>query len=505
MAVSRLGRYESLQRVARLTARLFWVPVSCCTSAGGARTGVGLELLRGQLTPFEAEAMKSEGVFVVKDATKDARFRSAPVVAAPRGLRFYAAVRLDAPAGTEPHLLSIMDFVSREFNEEDRELLAAMAAMADEVLSSLARKFQGLRRLAGVSGHDLHNCLTIIEGYGKLALETIVPDDPIRQNIEEICHAADRAAVLTSNLLRFSRAGSRGEPANLKDLIRKMQNLLEKVVGEEVELELRLAPDLGMVTIERATMEAGILGIAGRARNAMPEGGKLVIATTGVTFEQGVSAYFTGPGDHILLTVTDTGAPLEQAAIEEVFEPYAMSRGLELATLAARVSDAGGDIRVTSEPDQGCTFEICLPVCPVVSEESHKRAPSISQKPTETILVVDDEFFVRRLIKEVLGSLGYTIIEAADGKEALTAAQSHSGTIHLLFTDVTIPGMSGTEIASAVKEVRPGIKVIYASAYDESLIARRANEERPAYLSKPFTRDQLTRKVREVLDHTSGN
>jgi signal transduction histidine kinase len=378
-----------------------------------------------------------------------------------------------------------------------------------------SQKIEAVGRLAGGVAHDFNNLLTIITGYSQLALERLKPEDPVAAHIGEVKKAADRAASLTRQLLAFSRRQVLApQILDLNTVVANMDKMLRRLIGEDIELETRLAPDLDRVKADPGQIEQVILNLAVNARDAMPRGGRLTIETTNfVLNENYAQAHFPiRPGNYVMLAVTDTGTGMSPETLEHIFEPFFTTKeqgkgtGLGLAMVYGIVKQSGGYIYVYSELEHGTSFKIYLPKAEVKGEAQEAGpAEGHAARGVETILVVEDEASVRDLVKGVLERQGYSVLEARDGLEALEVCERHSGPIDLTLTDVVMPQMSGKELAARLKEKYPEMKVIFMSGYTEdSAIRSRILEKSAAFVQKPFGPEALARRVREVLDGAPG-
>jgi CheY-like chemotaxis protein len=341
------------------------------------------------------------------------------------------------------------------------------------------------------------------------------PADPIAADIEQIIRAANRAAELTSQLLAFARK-QMIEPRvlNLNDLVLSMDKLLRRLIGEDVELIARPAPDLGLVKVDPGQFEQILINLAVNARDAMPDGGKLTIETRNVLLGADDTRQYPEviPGPHVLLAISDTGVGMNEVTRAHIFEPFFTTKergkgtGLGLATCYGIVKQAGGHIWISSEPERGATFKIFLPRIEAEATPFASRAATVlPSRGDETILLVEDEPLVRNLAVQALRAHGYTVLVAGSGGAALAVARAHSGTIDLLVTDVVMPQMSGTQVAQQLSASRPGVKVLYISGYTENTAVHRdVLEQGIAFLAKPFTPSVLAHKVREVLDSRKG-
>ena len=377
-----------------------------------------------------------------------------------------------------------------------------------------SQKMEAVGRLAGGIAHDFNNLLTVITSYSDLLLEDLGTDDPKRSDVEQVRKAADGAAALTRQLLAFSRQQV-VEPrvVSLNAVVESLQKILRRVLGEDVELAATPGPDLGAVRADVGQLEQVLMNLAVNARDAMPTGGKLTIETGNVEHDP---AFARGHGavavrQFVMLAVTDTGVGMDEATKARIFEPFFTTKepgkgtGLGLATVYGIVQQSGGFIWVYSEPGHGTTFKIYLPRVDAPAEGVAVTAVAPVGRGTETVLLAEDAAAVRAVARQVLERQGYTVLEAPDGELALHLAQRHSGPIHLLLTDVVMPGMSGRQLADRLAPARPDMKVLYASGYtDDSVVRHGVLEEGTAYLQKPFTPESLARKVRDVLDSSKS-
>ena len=374
-----------------------------------------------------------------------------------------------------------------------------------------AQKMEAVGRLAGGVAHDFNNLLTAILGSADLVLDTLTAGAPERGEVEEIRKAALRAADLTHQLLAFSRQQVIAPTVlNPNAVVANMDKLLRRLLGEDVELRAVLAPDLATVKADPSQLEQVILNLAVNARDAMPNGGKLTIETQNVDLDQ---EYVRGhlsaqPGPFVMLAVSDTGVGMDAATQARIFEPFFTTKetgkgtGLGLATVYGIVKQSGGWIWVYSEPGDGTTFKIYFPrAAEPAAPAAPSPAPPVSVRGSETVLLVEDDEMIRTLVPKVLKANGYTVLVAANGREAERVAGQHDGPIHLLMTDVVMPGMSGREVAQRLAAARAGIRVLYLSGYtDDAIVHHGVLEPGVAFLQKPFTPAVLGRKVREVLD-----
>jgi len=375
-----------------------------------------------------------------------------------------------------------------------------------------AQKMEAVGRLAGGIAHDFNNLLMVIQGYGDLLVERLPTGDPLRRNAEQIQMASQRASSLTRQLLAFSRKQMLAPKIlNIQTVVADMEKILRRLIGEDVQLETSSAPDLGLVKADRSQIEQVILNLAVNARDAMPQGGRLTIETANVELDASYShpPAVLSPGKYVMLAVTDNGCGMDAETQAHVFEPFFTTKekgkgtGLGLATVYGVVKQSGGYVWVYSEPGRGTSFKIYLPrivETAVPAGREGKSDMQVPQRGSETILLVEDEKGVRELAREYLTSSGYTVIEAEDGHTALELAAMHVGPIHLLLTDVVMPGISGRELAERVGQIRPGIKIIYMSGYtDQAVVHHGILENDAILLQKPFTLMTLAGKLREML------
>jgi len=373
-----------------------------------------------------------------------------------------------------------------------------------------SQKMEAVGRLAGGVAHDFNNLLTAITGYSDLSLRRLKPGDPLRRNIEEVKRAAGRAADLTHQLLAFSRKQVlQPRVLDLNAVISEMEKMLRRLIGEDVELLYDLSPSLGRVKADPGQLQQVLLNLAVNARDAMPGGGKLIIQTANTYLDREYAGQHIAvvPGPYVILAVSDNGCGMDEATRVKIFEPFFTTKeqgkgtGLGLATVYGIVKQSHGNIWVYSEVSQGTTFKIYLPLVEGDAEPVRPAAAAESLSTgTETILLVEDDEMVRRITGAILRQAGYGVLEAAEGESALRTCRLHEGAIHLVLTDVVMPGMSGRVLADRLKELRPDASVLFMSGYtEEAIVHHGVLHEGVNFLEKPFTPDGLTRKVREVL------
>ena len=396
----------------------------------------------------------------------------------------------------------------------DRELREAASRRERRRLEEQVRhaqKMEAIGRLAGGVAHDFNNLLTVITGYSELLLGgSVALPESVRTGLEEIKKAADRGGSLTRQLLIFSRKQKLSlKSVNLNDLVANMEKMLGRLIGEDISLFTRLQPDLGLVRADVGQFEQVVMNMVVNARDAMPDGGKLTIETSNVSLQ--TQQPDLKPGPHVLMAISDTGIGMTPETQSHIFEPFFTTKesgkgtGLGLATAYGIVKQSNGGIRVYSEPGQGTTFRIYLPRVDQPLEAAAAEPITVhSMNGTETVLVVEDDPEVRKLICEILRGRGYRVLETRTGDEAVQVAQSHQGPVQLVLTDVILPEISGPDIVKGVKQYKPGIRALYISGYtDEAVLRHGMLEKGVTFLSKPFMPEMLVRKVREVLDASS--
>jgi two-component system, cell cycle sensor histidine kinase and response regulator CckA len=372
-----------------------------------------------------------------------------------------------------------------------------------------SQKMEAVGRLAGGIAHDFNNLLTAILGYSELLEHLLPADQPGREEATEIHRAAWRAAELTRQLLAFSRSQVlQPRVMDLNEAVLALESLLRRVLGEGIRLELATAPDLWPILADPGQIEQVIINLATNARDAMPDGGTLTIATSNVTRVGGAAGSGGAAGEFVLLSVSDTGHGIDKATIARVFEPFFTTKelgrgtGLGLSTVHGIVSQTGGDIVVESELGNGTTFRVSLPrsrdSLPQPNDAvTHADAP----RGAETVLLVEDDAVVRRLVRGTLEGFGYTVLEAESGAAALAAASTHPGPIAAVVSDLVLPGMGGRELVEELVRLRPRLGVLFMSGYTDDPIVRLGGFAPGAdYLQKPFTPSALALKLRAVID-----
>ncbi len=374
-----------------------------------------------------------------------------------------------------------------------------------------AQKMEAVGRLAGGVAHDFNNLLMVISGYAEVLLEHTRKNDLLYPKIEAIHQATDRATTLTRQLLAFSRKQLLElKVVDLNLIVEDIKRLLRPLIGENIELQTQLAPDLGRTRADAGQVEQVLMNLVVNSKDAMPNGGKIIIQSANVRLnhEDVRREYsYIQPGLYVVLSVTDTGEGMDKETQLRIFEPFFTTKekgkgtGLGLSTVYGIIKQSGGYVLVQSEPEQGTTFRIYLPrVEDALEPVGTANSSSSHNGGSETVLLVEDEESVRQLVRETLESKGYKVLEADNGEAALRIVSNYSDKIDMLITDVVMPGMSGRELSARLCESRPQTKVLYLSGYTEDAIGHEGVVvPHNAFLQKPFTLQMLSRKVREVL------
>ena len=378
-----------------------------------------------------------------------------------------------------------------------------------------AQKMEAMGRLAGGISHDFNNILGVIIGYSDLLLTTLRPEDPLRRRVEEIKKAGQRAASLTRQMLAFSRKQVlTPKVLDLNTVVSETSKMLTRLLGEDVELTTKLNPALARIKADPTQIEQVIMNLAINARDAMPNGGKLLIETTNTELDQSYSQQHhiaLQPGSYVLLTVSDTGIGMDKNTQARIFEPFFTTKGigkgtgLGLSTVYGIIKQSGGHVWVYSEVGKGTTFKIYMPRVKEMASQVQPETAVPSVLGSGTILLVEDEDVLRELGHQLLESMGYRVMEAANGADAILIAGQCRDPIQLLITDVVMPGMSGRELAELLAATRSQMKVLYVSGHFDDVIVHYAMlEPGVAFLQKPFTRDALAKKIQEVLETSAS-
>jgi two-component system cell cycle sensor histidine kinase/response regulator CckA len=374
-----------------------------------------------------------------------------------------------------------------------------------------AQRMEAIGRLAGGIAHDFNNMLMAILGHTELLLIRLTPADPMRASIETIQATAERAAALTRQLVTFSRKQVISPRVlSLNTVVTDMNKMLRRLIGEDVEVVYALDPALGSVRIDPTQAEQIVMNLAVNARDAMPKGGRLTIRTSHETMDEERARWRVDvePGEYVELSVADTGIGMDEQTLARIFEPFFTTKvqgkgtGLGLSTVYAIVQQNNGHLEVESEPGRGTTFVIRLPrVAGAVAVERPVEQPELP-RGTETVLVVEDDDTVRELVCQMLRTVGYTVLEARHGGEALLICERTSEPIDLMVTDVVMPQMSGRQLAERLEPLQPEMKVLFMSGHtDDAVIRHGVRNAMMTFIQKPFTPAALTRQVRAVLDN----
>jgi two-component system, cell cycle sensor histidine kinase and response regulator CckA len=374
-----------------------------------------------------------------------------------------------------------------------------------------SQKMEAIGRLAGGIAHDFNNLLTVIEGYSRMLMDHLKNDRAAHGQVKKIEEAAERAASLTQQLLAFSRKQVlQPRVINLNSLVENLGSLLQRLIGEHIDLQTITAPNLGQVQADAVQIEQVFMNLVLNARDAMPEGGRLTLETGNVDLDKSYAADHPGvsPGPYVMLAVSDTGAGMTPETQARIFEPFFTTKelgrgtGLGLSMVYGIVKQSGGHIWVYSELGHGTTFKVYLPRTEQAAETVSARQPAASSiRGTETILLVEDDQALRELVRSILASCGYSIVAPKDSQEAQNICEQRAPGIHLLLTDVVMPGISGRALAQTILSRNPAAKVLFMSGYTENAIVHHGVLDTGThFLQKPFTPSMLASKVREVLD-----
>ncbi|MDM8539913.1 response regulator [Desulfococcaceae bacterium HSG9] len=401
------------------------------------------------------------------------------------------------------YILSLaQDISEHKRTEKDK------AKLEDQYRQS--QKMEAIGRLAGGIAHDLNNLLTPIMGYGEMLMGQLGPEDKRRNFMSQIVFAGERTQSLVRQILTFSRKQTmKYRTLDLNKIIGGFKTLLRRTIREDIEIKIILSPDIRTVRADIGQLEQVIMNLAVNAQDAMPQGGRLIMETAMAELDEEYAASHLDvqPDLYVMLAVSDSGSGMGEDILGQIFEPFFSTKGdqgtgMGLATIHGIVKQHGGHIWVYSEPGKGATFKVYLPVSEeTLIEPKPLKKPTGSLRGSETILLTEDEKHVRRFAYDLLKSQGYTVIEAGNGTEALALLEEYDGPVHLLMTDVVMPGMNCKELFTRVAEKRPGIKALYMSGYTDNVIAHHGVlEEGVNFIQKPFSVKALAAKVREILD-----
>ena len=377
-----------------------------------------------------------------------------------------------------------------------------------------AQRLEAVGRLAGGVAHDFNNILTVISGNAELALADLPSQDPTAEALREIREASRRAAALTRQLLAFSRKQIlQPRVLDLNALVAGTEKMLRRLIGEDVKLSTRLQPNLGAIKADPGQLEQILMNLAVNARDAMPQGGELIFETENIEITEtqaGQGGVRMHSGRYVRLTVTDTGHGMDEETRSRIFEPFFTTKakgkgtGLGLSTVYGIVKQSAGYIWVESELEEGTSFEVYFPHVDGAPERHHGDATMVATSGGETILLVEDEETVLKLARSILERAGYTVIAANDGAEALRLIKEHREPIHLLVTDVVMPGMSGRALADSIQSLREGLPVLYTSGYtDDAIVHHGVLHSGTQLLEKPYSQSALLSAVRKILDSRS--
>jgi two-component system cell cycle sensor histidine kinase/response regulator CckA len=365
---------------------------------------------------------------------------------------------------------------------------------------------EALGRLSGGVAHDFNNILTAITGYSELALMNPKLDKDLRADVQEILNASFRAAALTRQLLTFSRRQIFAPKVlNLNGTVAELDRMLQRIIGEDIKLAVVPDPALRRVLVDADQIGQVILNLVVNARDAMPKGGRLVLSTANVELDEAAVRAHSGirPGRFVRLSVEDFGVGMDAETLSHIFEPFFTTKskgtGLGLATVYGIVKQSNGFIEVRSEAGNGSVFRVCLPAVDAEVEEVRSRPAPESLRGAETILVVDDDASVGLIARRILESQGYAVIQAHGGAEALRLCADSARPVDLVLSDVVMPGMSGPELARRLKGARAARRILFVSGYAEGGLAEFA-AMKEHFIAKPFTVENLLRKVRQILD-----
>ncbi|HEX8096706.1 MAG TPA: ATP-binding protein, partial [Pyrinomonadaceae bacterium] len=494
----------------------------------------GVELSLDGLKPipvgdgYAGETLKTQEVFIRHDYKKSLEGRYTYFVD-PKENGRVADSALFAPMavmGSAIGLVELQSYESNAYAEEHATAMRMAANLAANAIENVrlaqkerekaeqlrqSQKMEAVGRLAGGVAHDFNNLLTAIMGYSDLSLRKLEEHDPLRHSFEEIRKAADRAASLTRHLLAFSRKQVlQPKVMSLNTTVSEVDQMLRRLIGEDVEVVCVLAPDLGLIKADQSQVEQVLMNLVVNARDAMPGGGKLTVETANVYLDEEYAARHVAarPGYYVQLVVSDTGTGMSEETQARIFEPFFTTKemgkgtGLGLSTVYGIVKQSAGSVWVYSELGTGTTFKVYLPRVDEEAEEVRaKSRPAELPRGDETILLVEDDEMVRTMTRGILEMSGYRVQEAKLGEEALRLFAERGASVDLLLTDVVMPQMSGKQLRDCLSAVRPDLPVLFMSGYtDEAVVHHGVLSQGAAFLQKPFTPAGLLQKVREVLD-----
>jgi len=378
-----------------------------------------------------------------------------------------------------------------------------------ELQTRQLQKMEAVGRLAGGVAHDFNNLLTVITGRTYLLLHDLAPDHPFRKGIQAIDATAQRAAHLTRQLLAFSRKQLLSPTVlNLNEVVEGLSDILRRLTGDSIQLEMCAASDLGSSRLDRGQLEQVLVNLVVNARDAMPSGGRIIVTTENVELDDTFARQGEAgrPGPHVMISVSDSGSGMDEQTRARIFEPFFTTKevgkgtGLGLATVLGIVQQSEGHIRVESTVGVGTTFRIYFPRIEQSAQTAGPKAPEPVAPGDETVLVVDDEVEIQDLLKTTLTASGYVVLGATSASEAMQVAMEHPGPIHLLLTDIVMPGISGVTLAERLTELRPGLATVFVSGYGDFSAGAGTSGAGWHLLEKPFTPDMVAQTIRRVLD-----
>jgi PAS domain S-box-containing protein len=422
------------------------------------------------------------------------------------GTHFWEEARISGvrdPDGRLTHYVAVKEDITAR-----KEAETALRATQDQLLQ--AQKMEAVGRLAGGIAHDFNNLLGVILGYAGMLARSLEAGDPQRQRVEQIQKASQRAAALTRQLLAFSRRQIlQPRPVDLAATVHEMDTMLRRVIGEDIELVATASEGHAVVMVDPGQMDQVLMNLVLNARDAMPRGGRLTVSTEVVHLRdaRAWSGEAMPDGVYAALRVRDTGSGMPPEVQERLFEPFFTTKpvgegtGLGLPTVYGIVRQSGGYVDVESEVGEGSVFTVFLPLLRQPAEEAQPVPERPLRRGSETVLVVEDQEALRQVTAELLAELGYTVLQATSGEEALQVAVTHPGRIDVLLTDVVMSGMSGTELAEAIRRARPALRALFVSGHPGAVVARHGTVVDPSLLlQKPFSADVLANKIRQTLD-----
>lgn len=522
---------DIFQSIAVMIGELIEVPVVNLSEIRDGKLVFLSTYDNGKVASFAGTCLLSNTPCATVEETKDLRvyqnvtelFPEAVFLKQYNAYTYCGFPALDAD-GRVVAVICLLDDQPHNFSEEDKYLMKILAQRIgaeierQKILNDRKKletqllqavKMEAIGRFAGGIAHDFNNLLSVIVGYTEMLLMDLPATDPIAERISIVRAAGEKAAELTQQILAFSRRQVLElRVVNMNSVIENMSKMLTRIIGEDIVLELHTLASSGTVMADSSQLEQVLMNLAVNARDAMPEGGSLIIETSDVTLDEGYAIIREEviPGRYVMLAVSDNGTGITKEMQEKIFEPFFTTKtagigtGLGLAMTYGIVKQHHGYIYVYSEPGKGTTFKIYLPVVQKDGVEADKEKVPLLEG-NETILVVDDDPFISKLAADLLAPLGYRLLQAKNGETALKTSDAFEGPIDVLLTDVIMPGMNGKELAQAFLLRRPGAKVVFMSGYTADVIAHRGiMEKETAFIQKPLTLYKLAGKLREVLD-----